>query len=201
MYAQFNAGDKVLGGSFSLNASKNEQLPYVNSDFGINVSPSFAKFKTANTAVGFKILGQYSNAKTETPNSGYQKNRYWSAGAGVFGQRYFFIGSQFFVMGEAGFNASYNKGKVTYGESTYTNSSGFSGGFYLAPGFGIKLSKKFLLDLTLNNLAVITYHHSINKSVVAGADGGKSKVNNFSVSSNLNGNTLGNLGLGFRWLM
>ncbi len=70
----------------------------------------------------------------------------------------------------------------------------------VSPGLSYQLFKKLQVELTLPSLINISYFNS--KYEDDQLPGTITKENNFSISSNLFGNsTLGNLGLGFRFIL
>jgi hypothetical protein len=80
-------------------------------------------------------------------------------------------------------------------------SSGFNIGSGIAPGISYKISKKVLLNASLNNLLLLSFNH--NKVDYATSTNTSAEItqNNFGFYSSLTNGTLGNIGIGFSILL
>ncbi len=197
--AQFSAGDKYLGGSFSAGWANNKPGNNEQKQFNIGFSPSFTKFKTDKKAVGFKLITLYGENKSIS-GINTQKLTQYGLGAGVFSQNYFTLGKGFYFFAEKGIEATYAHSKAT--QSAFANNEivtqGYSASIYLKPGVGYKLTDRLLLNLEFGNIIDLTYGHSKTENKT-GTTTTTEKNNSLSFGSSLNNISLGDLGITFAW--
>lgn len=179
--AQFNTGDKVLGGYLSFSAqrspdSQSGELRDKSNSF--SVSPSLGFFIAENLSIGARL--GYSNYVYETYNSSdltYQsKSKHISPA--LFAERYFSL-SDHFLFSVVG-NLSFNRGKETTkqfnqitGEvykntsDTYTLSAGLNPTFTFLPSekWGIQAGVGSLYYSYSRNLSTETKTNSFNLSL------------------------------------
>jgi hypothetical protein len=70
-----------------------------------------------------------------------------------------------------------------------------------APGISYRLSDRFLFDASLSNLLNLSYTYSEIKYNTSATTTAKAISNSLGVSTSLSNTNLGNVGLGFRWLL
>lgn len=188
-----------MGGSMNLYVS---DLDVNNSDieaFTVSLAPTLTRFKSERKASGFNVSAGYSTSTTGTSGNISEYSR-WEFGAGLFWQRYLLLGKGFYLFGEYGFNASYVTGWQNY--NTFpVNTSDFKrygAAAYLTPGFGYKLSNRLLLGLQFSHIGLIHFTHERSEDENGGVRT-TNRRNNFGLSSSVNTNSLGNLGINFAW--
>lgn len=199
--AQINKNSILLGGDFSYSRNNSQVLDneskMSNGFLGISIGKAFRQ----NSVIGISV----SAAPTLQSNYIYGndtfqiKNNYYSAG--LFYRQYKQLGKDFYVFGNA--NASYriNHEKTDHqsaNKDQERRSKGTTIG--VSPGLSYQLFKKLQVELTIPALINISYFST--KYEDQQFSGNIIKEKNFSISSNLSGNSiLGNLGLGFRFLL
>jgi hypothetical protein len=98
---------------------------------------------------------------------------------------------------------SYNFGSQLYTLNNVENegkSRGYGMGVSLAPGLSYKLTTRFLVDAYLSNFIFIVYSHS-KTTYSSPTSRPSSTQNSFNLLSSLSNTNLGNVGIGFRWLI
>jgi hypothetical protein len=188
---QFQKGDKLLGGSLSVNASDPQGA---GSNTSLSVSPSIGFFTKPNRLTGFSLF--YS-----TPSLSQSGN--FGFGASVYRQYWNSLGKNFYFILQGGVVGSFNKntdynssqlGLITSQIKTYTASVN------VAPGFAYRVNRRLVLDAFLANFGNLYYSYNDIESQFNGASSGKSHRNNFGFNSSLNGLSLSNIQIGFRYI-
>ena len=200
--AQFTKGQKVLGGNGGFSVGKSESSDFTNRQNTITINPSFAKFTKANQLCGIGLVYGYSQQKSVSPNYAQKSNiKNQNIGVNVFSQRFYNLAKNlYFTLNTSG-SVSYLFGKTviessnTYNES---KSKGYAINVGLTPGFSYQLNNRWLFDAYLSNLVNVGFSHNQSKSSTSNY---KTKSNNFGISSSLSNTNLGNIGLGFRYLI
>ena len=210
--AQIKKGTFLVGGQIS--AGKEERsnynlsypIPQPNPDIQnneykyINVGISIGKVIKDNRVIGFNFNTANFNESffdnsTETFLSKNNRND-----AGIFYRSYRKIGKDFYIFGET--NALVRFGKTRYNHTTSLNNSirketGASLSF--TPGFAYAISKKFHIELTMQNLAAVQY--STSKQEFTNPANPTLKTNSYSINSSLSNGILGYMGIGFRLIL
>ena len=201
--AQFNIGQKVLGGNIGFAVGKSESGDnYTSRQNSFTINPSFAKFKKPNQLCGIGVGYGYSRQKTESPNSVQNTNSInQSVVINVFSQRFYSIAKNLYFTLNTPASVYYMFGNNTVESSNSVNeikNTGYSINLSLAPGLSYQLNNRWLFDAYLSNLVNIGFSHNQSKSSTSN---NKTKSNNFGISSSLSNTNLGNIGLGFRYLI
>lgn len=204
--AQFETGQKVLGGNmgFSLNKGENLNNLYLTYVYtNLSVSPSFSWFNKPNRLVGVGLSYGYYNYK-ETINNQTTDAKVNSIGLNIFSQRFLTLTQKLFFTLYTGASASYSFGKRnnTVNNSYYpANTNSYSVSVNFAPGISYRLTQRLLFDASLSNLIYLSYFHNETKYKNVNAPSTNSTQNSFNLSSSLSSSSLANVGLGFRWLL
>jgi len=205
VYAQFDKGQKVLGGSigFSSNNYKDPANNFYNSDNSSFIfSPSVGWFNKTNQLSGIGLNYGYSSYKTINSSGSFTEvTKNHSIGAEFFSQRFISLAQNLFFTINSSFGGNYSFGtkKSTTNNVDYKDETrGYNIGAEIAPGLSYKLTKRLLFDSYLNNFISINYNY-LRQKLSSGNTGLVQK--NFSVSSSLSNTSIGNVGLGFRWLL
>jgi hypothetical protein len=199
--AQFSKGSILLGGSINYSDSKytsnvpsSPEQKYNQANFSVSAGKAISE----NAVVGL-ILGYATSSTTNYSEFPYgpQPFRTNEYSIGVFYRKYKGLGKDFYLFGEA--DAFYSGGNQSTKDSTGSkissvNSNGGSAAFQL--GISYKISKKFMLDLSLPSLFSVSY--SSNKS---SSQGVTTSNDQFAISTSLTSSPLSNLAIGFRLIL
>lgn len=203
--AQFSEGQKVLSGSFAFTNSNNANGIYSSNEVNqtsFYFSPSFARFKNPTTLIGYKITFATNNYIDKATSN---KTTNTSIGGGYFVQKIKPIGKDFFVFAETGINATYDWSKYSNFTSPSFNLKGKSFGAtaYITPGLGYKITPRWIADITLNNIAALSYSHGQNDYFDNSTSTVRSNQKTDAVRfyTGLDKNALSNIGIGIRWLL
>jgi len=188
--AQINKGKYLLGGSFNYYHSTNESYNslYTNIQIG--------KVIKDNTVVGISLSYSTNNLSSAT-----NKLRQYSAG--VFYRKYKSLGKDFYLFGELDASYQYSKNSLTFFQNANqlynANSSG--GTINFIPGISYAVCKGLQIELSMPNLANISYYHikTIDSELPPGTVSQKRNV--FYANASLNTNLLSNFGIGFKFLL
>ena len=201
--AQFTKGQKVLGGNIGFAVGKSESSDnFTSSQNSFTINPSFAKFTKSNQLCGIGMGYGYSRQKSESPNNA--QNSYiinQTIGVNVFSQRLYSMAKKLYFTLNTPASIYYMFGKNIVKSSNSINESmgkGYSINLSLAPGVSYQLNNRWLFDAYLSNLVNVGFSHNQSKSSTSNY---KTKSNNFGISSSLSNTNLGNIGLGFRYLL
>jgi hypothetical protein len=188
-------GDLGFGTGKSSNSNNYEQKSNTGS-----ITLSLGKAIKENTVVGFNV-GYYGSKTTNLPY-GYDTatNKTNGYNVGVFYRKYKTIAKDFYLFGQA--NAIYSNYTTKYDYKVYPTNNyktiQNSGAVSITPGIAYKIFKKTFIELSLNNLVSLQYTHE-NRTQNTGYT---TKSNSVSLSTAFsNNNTLGNVGLGFRFIL
>jgi hypothetical protein len=176
--AQISKGSILVGGSLGYANTNSETGSNEFRTNSYSFRPSLGFVIKENRALGFNLLYAHSGGNA---TAGY--NVY---GGGVFYRLYHPLGKSFYLYGEGEVNGSYSKqGDIRQ------NSIGLSA----SPGIAYSLSKRFHLEMSLNDMFNVGYTSSRTVSDrTIGPPPTKSSALNFGV----NANPVSNLSLGFR---
>jgi hypothetical protein len=207
--SQFEPGQKVIGGNIGFSTFKDESLynNFLTTNYSnVSINPSISTFKKPNVLRGVGLSYAYSYRKEESsnlPQTSTTTNN--SIGIDLFSQRFFLLTSNLFFTVRTSGSILYFSGKQrTSINSTRleTKNNGFGLGVNLAPGITYKLTQRLLFDAYLTNLLSVNYTHTkARHNNTTATSERKGKSNSFSLSSSLSNTSLGNVGLGFRWLL
>lgn len=211
-HAQFTTGQKLIGGNVSLSTNSGNATQtfdnrnvYYSSNTGVIINPSIAKFISPTKLLGIGIVYNYSNysIKEEAPDNGNSyKNITHSGGINIFSQRFIPLKNNFFFTIQTGATALYSFSKQSDFKSqamTKTNVYGISAS--LAPGLSYRINNRFLFDAFLSNILSVGYQHSSTITNYPLPNETKTYSNSFNISTSFSNANLGNVGLGFRWLL
>jgi hypothetical protein len=204
--AQFDVGQKVIGGNLSFTSNTSENISTGRTkNTGWNFNFSKAKFYKPNVLRGTGITYGYSkNSQKYTAVNNFDNDYYSHAvGINIFSQRFIPLGKQFFFTLQTGGTAFYNSGKhTTTSDNTSSKTDGFSIGFGLAPGVSYRISERFLFDAFLSNFLAVSYAYQSTKSnSLQPQQTSKFHNHNFNLSSTFSNNPGSSVGFGFRYLL
>lgn len=212
-HAQFIKGQKLIGGSLFFSGSSGSTTPtafdnrnvFHVSATGIGVNPIIAKFINAKTLVGAGLIYNYSHYSLmqELPDNGNNyKDLQHSGGINIFSQRFISLGNKFFFTIQTSGSVLCNTGKQADLVSKATiKTKGYAINFALAPGISCQINKRILFDAFLNNLLFAGYQHSATTTNYPLPRETKTHNNSVYISTSLSNTAIGNVGLGFRWLL
>ena len=201
--AQFQKGQKVLGGNIGFTVGKSENGDnYTSRQNSFTINPSFAKFTKPNQLCGIGVGYGYSRQKFESPVTSQNTNVInQTIGVNVFSQRLYNMAKNLYFTLNTPASVYYMFGNNKIESSNSVNeikNTGYSINLSLAPGLSYQLNNRWLFDAYLSNLVNIGFSHNQSKS---SPSNNKTKSNNFGISSSLSNTNLGNIGLGFRYLL
>lgn len=206
-HAQFNPGQKVIGGQVLLNlnsaststpAGSSTVVSQRGTSIGLNLSLS--KFKTPTVLNGMGIFYGYTHNRNDISSSVEQKNTNNSIGAFVNKTKLKPLAKNFYLSFTGAITGVYQFGDtktVQLGNSSKRNAyaaiaSGSMGVLY-------QVSQRFLVSGELSNLLSLGYNHSTE--TLSGTTSSKSTSDAFNFSTGLNGFSLNNLSFGVRYLL
>lgn len=211
--AQFADGQKLIGGNLLFSTNSGTSTPgafdnrnvYHNSGTFAGINPSIAKFRTSKVLYGIGIIYNYSTyfIEEELPDNGNNyKNRSHLVGLNIFSQRFVSLRNNFFFTIHTGGSGLYSFSKQADFISKATSTvKGYSINAALAPGISYKISNRFLFDAFLSIFLYAGFQHSVTTSNYPLPREAKTHNNSFNISTSFSNTALGNIGLGFRWLL
>jgi hypothetical protein len=191
--AQIKEGEYILGGAINFNNSK---YPGASSS-GTTASISniqFGKVIDDNSVIG--IVGSVSGNN----NKGFKIYQY---SAGIFYRNYKSLSNNFYFFWETDASFQHSSNMQTFfsdiNQNLETQSNGVA--FNFIPGLSYSVSKKFQVELSMPNIAGISYTgiSTIESDLPPGIQHQSS--NNFSANINLSNNILNNFGIGFKFFI
>lgn len=189
--AQISKGSSFLGGTLNFSTQKetSEQPTSTGETTSIEekkstflISPSIGFAYKENRVWGLSL--SYNRVKNEYADNKPSVENYY--GAGAFLRQYKPLGKGFYLFAEESLGFSYGKNDYTSDNNNSSSYKLFSTALSFAPGFAYDVSKKFQLELIMNNLLYAKYNHSDAKTSIADVPR-RTQTSNFSVGSNLNG--------------
>ena len=191
--AQISKGSVLLGGSLNFNSNKSEEPTYESKQKSVGFTPVIGLAIKPNTILGIQFgYGHYSY---DFPSNLYpypdQKNSSYSSEA--FLRKYFPLGKNFYAFGQGGifFNSSKGENTSTQSKQELKN---WGVGLEIQPGISYAVSKKFQLEMALNNMANIGFNKSETKTIPSAGETTVSKGQGFNFSSNLSTGNYFNIG-------
>ncbi len=195
--AQIKKGSVLLGGGISGGKSKYESSSQENTSSGISFYPSVGIALKDNVVVGLDL--SYSHSKSDQPNPTYvNRNVQNNYSAGVFYRRYTGLGKNFYLFGNGSLYYGRNEQTQESGLNTSVSKSvqkrnGVGLGFY--PGVAYAVSKRFHLEIGLNNLVSLYYSKNKTENTTNNTTT-TTKGSDFSFTTNVSSNSP--IALGFR---
>lgn len=199
--AQISQNSILFGGDFGLTTGKvsstnsNDQKTNTGS-----ISLSLGKAIKENTVVGFNV-GYYGSKATNAPyGTDTATNKINGYNFGIFYRQYKTIAKDLYLFGQA--NAIYSNSTMKFDYKVYPANNYKTTQNMVAvsvtPGIAYKIFKKTFIELSLNNLVSLQYTHE-NMTENSGYS---IKSNSATLSTAFsNNNTLGAVGLGFRFIL
>lgn len=202
--AQFTAGQKMIGGQLNFSTNKTESITtpsnnQKNTNGAIRLSLSRFKNPLLLTGVGIQYGytgSTYDNGVSQQDNKNHQFGAFYEM------TRLQPLAKKLYLGFTGTLGANYSIATTSYPNNTSDKTKGYN--VYLNGGMGVwyELTQRFLLIGNVNNLLSLSYGHGKTTSYVGNNPGtNTTKGNNFSVSTGLNGFSLGNIGFGIRYLL
>lgn len=186
-HAQINKGTILLGGNLSFHKNKTKYSSFTSSEPSIlNLNPSAGFVVKDNKVIGANLT------------YGHSRNRYDRYGAGVFYRSYLTLGKNFYLFGQI--NTGYNHYKLVSlagfdsKEVSRTNSIGVD----LFPGIAFAASKRFHLEVSMNNLVGLDFYQTVRETT---SSSGTSEHKTKGLDFGANINPESNFKLGFRFVL
>jgi hypothetical protein len=206
--AQFQTGQKVVAANIDVNFYNDKNTSTSTSEnkgWNVNFHPSIGKFYKPNLLRGIGLSYGYSYSKTKSSiSTDIEKTNNNLIGIDLFAERFFSLSENLFFTFQTVARVNYRFGKNTTTSPVseiISESKGYGLGVGLTPGFSYRLSRRFLFDAHLSDILSAGYNYSEMKVSAPSAGLPKSTNSNFNLSSSLSNTNLGNVGLGFRWLL
>ncbi|HEY8734447.1 MAG TPA: hypothetical protein VIL90_07785 [Puia sp.] len=197
--AQFNKGDVLIGGN--LFYSSNKQTPFNDPNFQKSnngyYNLSIGKSVSENKVFGVNLFYQ-SYARDYQSGYGIITDKMDNYGIGIFFRQYKNLGKEFYIFGElaGGYSGSTSSSVDSTGKKISTG-TGYGGSISITPGIAYKISKHFMLEITIPQIFSAAYSSSKTKSGSATIQSGDS----FGINTNISSNPLTSLGIGFRLII
>jgi hypothetical protein len=196
--AQFNKNDILLGGQISYynatsSSTGNTDTKSNNGIFTISAGKAIKENRVFGLNVSY-LPRAMNNYYSTAGLLDYKSNGY---SIGLFYRAYKSLGKDFYLFaeGSASYQGSTESGKDDTGAKVLTG-SGNGGSIVIYPGISYKITKKFLLEISIPSLFSISYNSSQTT-----VPPNTSKNNQFYVSSTLSSNLLQSVGIGFRIIL
>lgn len=191
--AQITKGSVLLGGGISGSTFDEDNTAVVSASSNFSFHPAFGIAVKDNVVVGMRLSYYHSVSKQSSPNysTELEQNGY---GAGVFYRRYLNLSRKFFLFGEG--VGSYTKNIYENKQASSTaKQTNHTASLSLFPGVAYAVSRRFHLEVGLNDLAQLSYTRRITENTSAGGSI-TTKGSGFGFSSNVS--TSAPLNIGFR---
>lgn len=185
--AQINKGAVLLGGNLSFHKNKYKYPSSTSSEPSIlNLNPSAGFVVRDNKVIGVNLT------------YGHSRNRYDRYGAGVYYRSYHTLAKNFYLFGQV--NAGYNhfKQESSTGFDTKEVSRTNSIGVDIFPGIAFAASKRFHLEVSMNNLVGMDFYQTVRETT---SPTGKSEYKTKGLDFGANINPESNFRLGFRFVL
>ncbi len=202
--AQIKKGALLIGGQLSFTGSNSQ---FINTQRDVKYRSGFYNVAAGLTVKENKAIGVYASYgnfnydyTNNTNGTVYLNSRGDNYKFGVFYRQYKKLAKDFYLFGQL--NTGYTGGKQTDTDLPSNNKTSFtrSGGeLYLTPGISYRLYKKLHVELSIPELAGVSYFRESRTS--AATPSSDYKQNSFRFNTSLNTTFLDNLGLGFRFIL
>lgn len=192
--AQISKGSAYVGGLININNTSNQYDtdPKVKQNSFL-ISPSIGFAYAENSMWGINL--NYGHSKTENTGLNYDLNTY---GLGVYLRQYKPMGKGFYFFAQEALNGNYTKGTRELTNLYDVKELDITLG--ISPGFAYDVSKKFQLEILLNNLFFADYSQSRTKTQST-ATPIVTKTNEFGIGSNLSSIAqVGSVSIGARFV-
>lgn len=196
--AQFEKGQLIFSGGINFNNYNNQtdQSNSINKNTqtSFSLDASFGKFIRPNVVRGFSI--NYGHNYQKSDPASYKMN-FNSVGLGLFSTHYRSLGKNFFGFLRFNLNGNYQFGNTIQSGVDQKN-RGYELSAGLTPGISYQISKRVLLNGTLNNIALLNYNH---RKTTYSNSSEVNKINQTGLYSSLSNGSLGAIGIGFSLLL
>lgn len=193
--AQISKGSSYLGGGINYTTNNNKTTNSISQSESksnsLNIYPSIGFAYKENHVWGlFLSYGHNESSPTQLKGNSY--------GLGAFLRQYKPIGKGFYIFAQEALGGTYSSSDQWSG--MLTNTKAISVNLGISPGFACDVSKKFQLEVSLNNLAYAGYSHSTTKPKDVASDY-KATTSSFNIGSSLSSiANVGALTIGARYL-
>ncbi|MGZ5190214.1 MAG: outer membrane beta-barrel protein [Flavisolibacter sp.] len=188
--SQISKGAVLLGGNLGFSKSDIGDAPDEYKNHSFYFSPSIGFVVKENKVFGVNLsYGHGINQTSATDKS--VSNNY---GGGIFYRRYLPLGKSFYLYGQGQLQLDFGEQEYKTSATTSERTTNYVG-LGLFPGVAYAISKRFHLEISMNNLVSLGYS-SIKENYTTSQELRNSQFN-FSV----NANPASNLALGFRILL
>ncbi|MFC4870241.1 hypothetical protein [Negadavirga shengliensis] len=143
-FAQFQKGDKFIGGSFHTEASRSQQKNDLHSRYmALNLNPTIGYFLSSSAAIG--VIPLFSiNRSTQVDTQGNKSNTTRLAGGlGFFYRKYFNLTENLYFFAQP---------KAEYLTNIKDDYDFYTVDLALAPGMAYRIGPKWMAELTLGGL-------------------------------------------------
>lgn len=194
--AQITKGSVLLGGGISAGRGTSESGNIEGKSRSIGFYPTIGVAVKDNTVAGLRLSYYYGKASQSNPDLSQKSNSY---SAGLFYRKYLPLSRAFYLFGEgAAFYAS-NETRNNYSPlGTNSRQTQRIIGVNLYPGVAYVVSKRFHLEVGLNNLLSLDYSRSTHENL---SPGQSSISKNSGVNFSTNLSTAAPLTVGFRFVL
>ncbi|MEP6584069.1 MAG: hypothetical protein ABJA90_07370 [Ginsengibacter sp.] len=191
--AQISSGKIFLGGSVSYNSSTNP-----------DTHAFYSNIQLGKVVKNNSVLGVLFNYSSNNYNYSLSfKNKTRTTGGGVFYRKYKPLGKNFYAFGEINAAYSHTNNDMAYFNPTsqYLVSKADQGSLYLIPGISYSVCKNMQIELSMPNIAYISYQHMSTIDKYLPPSVSPQKRNTFNANASLNNNLLSNFGIGFKFFL
>ncbi len=191
--AQIQTGKILLGGSASYNNATNPDAHAFYSNIQLG------KVLKHNTVFG--VMLHYSSNNYNYTASFRNKTR--TIGGGLFYRNYKSLGHNFYFFGEINADYSHGNNDLAYFSAAgqYLTAKSDLVSIYVIPGISYSICKKMQMELSMPNIASISYQQfsTVNKYLPVSVQ--PQKRNIFSANANLSTTFLSNFAIGFKFFL
>ena len=198
--AQIKKGTVLLGGDVSYSTSKNSfgdvsSQKVQSGSFGLSIGKAFKENSVFGISLGYVANRQQYQDIYQVDSSSYNSNIY---SAGIFYRKYKQLSKSFYFFGQVDAYGFFGNDDNT--QSTFFNKNKRSGGsISLSPGIAYQLCKKIQMEASIPSIFNISY--ATTKWTSNNPQNYPQKSSQFSVYSNLRGQSLGWFSVGFRFIL
>lgn len=195
-HAQITKGSVLLGGGISAGRGTSESGTVEGKFRSVGFYPTFGVAVKDNAVAGLRLSYYYAKSSQSNPDLSQKSNGY---SAGLFYRKYLPLSKAFYLFGEG---AAYYASSETrndyspFGSDSRQTQRVIGVSFY--PGVAYVVSKRFHLEVGLNNLLSLDYSRSTNENLSPGQST-ISKNSGINFSTNLS--TAAPLTVGFRFVL
>lgn len=194
-HAQFNKGQRMIGGLFYLTATDNQANSTLIDNITFGTLLSYSKFKSPMSFYSIGVSYNYSGNKNYSYSNGFGLN-YGYTQLQTLAKK-FYLG----ISGSGSTNFNYNN---SYNLSGNTSSKSIGWGIEANGSVGLfyQLNNRFLLTTNLINLVTISYgqqryqYIDANNNITSTENGSSWRIN-----TGLTGFSLMNIGIGVKYLL